>query len=45
MLMVIIISISGFFLIGFSSDTFRFLGYWIVLALFWRITDEKRDFC
>lgn len=38
---ILVTSIAGFFLIGVSSDSFRFLNYWIILSLFWRITDEN----
>jgi O-Antigen ligase len=40
-IIVIITAISGFFLLGFNSDSFRFMGYWIILALSWSLLDNK----
>ena len=40
---VILLSILSFFLLGFNSDSFRFLGYWFILSLGWYIFDHNKE--
>jgi O-antigen ligase len=40
---VILLSILSFFLLGFSYDSFRFLGYWFILSLGWYIFDYNEE--
>jgi O-antigen ligase len=40
---VILLSILSFFLLGFNSDSFRFLGYWFILSLGWYIFDYNKE--
>jgi len=40
---IILISISGFSLLGFNTDSFRFMGYWYTLALGWFLLDFYKD--
>jgi len=41
--LVILLSTLSFSLLGFNSDSFRFLGYWFILSLGWYILDYNKE--